>query len=304
MDDIYKYAWLLELMMEYPISHLTFEEISERWRENKDFSRGNDLPRSTFNRWRDKISDIFHITIACKKWQDYWYYYIEDLEYLEGNNLGEWLIKNKSIKNVISDYSSISDKILVESNSRGQEYLKYILPAIHGEYTIMILYKSFTDEEPFPRKIKPYALRLFKNRWYVIGEESYSAEIRVYALDRICGIDDETEREQFEYPKDFSPISFFSLSYGMFVGPKTEFTKIVLRAYDKQRFYMASLPMHRTQRIINETEKYTDFELKLVPTIDFIDAILGAGPMLEVLEPADLRDKVKARIEDMLKRYN
>ena len=59
----------------------------------------------------------------------------------------------------------------------------------------------------------------------------------------------------------------------------------------------------RLQKLIEETPEYGIFEYYLVPTYDFRQELLSHGPDVEVLEPKELRDEIKADIALMYKNY-
>ena len=63
------------------------------------------------------------------------------------------------------------------------------------------------------------------------------------------------------------------------------------------------LPLHHSQHEIARTAEYSDFELDLRPTDDFIDELMFYVECLEVLEPADLRLKIRKILAETLKKY-
>ena len=81
--------------------------------------------------------------------------------------------------------------------------------------------------------------------------------------------------------------------------PSTVRVKVV----SDQVRYIDSLPLHDTQKLIEETPEYGIFEYYLVPTYDFRQELLSHGPDVEVLEPKELRDEIKADIALMYKNY-
>lgn len=72
-------------------------------------------------------------------------------------------------------------------------------------------------------------------------------------------------------------------------------------AFDKEQGnYIKALPLHSSQKIVKETDEELVISLYLVPTYDFEREILSYGSRVKVLEPQDLRDKIKAEIKIML----
>ena len=103
--------------------------------------------------------------------------------------------------------------------------------------------------------------------------------------------------------KDFEAVGFFSDSYGIVVDDKIESQRIVLRAYGYEPYYLRDLPLHHSQREINTTEEYSDFELNLKPTADFKAQLMSRGQWIEVLEPQSLADEIVEWHKNAIERY-
>lgn len=69
-----EYIWLVETIQQ--AGRITFAEINKRWIKT-EMSGGVDFSRTTFNRHRDAILDIFGIIIECDR-KDGSKYYIEN----------------------------------------------------------------------------------------------------------------------------------------------------------------------------------------------------------------------------------
>ena len=74
-----QYIWLVNTI--HKNKRLTFNEINCYWLES-DMSEGVPIVRSTFNRHRDAILDMFGIIIECDK-KDGFRYFIYNAEVLE-----------------------------------------------------------------------------------------------------------------------------------------------------------------------------------------------------------------------------
>ena len=124
----------------------------------------------------------------------------------------------------------------------------------------------------------------------------------VYALDRIVSLKESAET--FQYPKDCSAETFFKDCYGVIYGTNDKAQRIVLRAYPPYINYLRTLPLHASQKELESTEEYADFEYYLRPTFDFKQELLAQRDEVEVLEPAELRQELGNTIKRMLKRYS
>lgn len=82
-----EYIWLVETI--HKARKITFAEIQEKWLRS-DLSEGVELARSTFNRHKDAIQDMFGIYIECDRQHGYQYYIGNDEE-LENDSVQNWL---------------------------------------------------------------------------------------------------------------------------------------------------------------------------------------------------------------------
>lgn len=69
-----EYIWLIETINRY--GKITFAELNELWKR-KEESAGVEFSRTTFNRHRDTILDMFGLIIECDR-RDGYRYYIEN----------------------------------------------------------------------------------------------------------------------------------------------------------------------------------------------------------------------------------
>jgi hypothetical protein len=67
--------------------------------------------------------------------------------------------------------------------------------------------------------------------------------------------------------------------------------------------YLRTLPLHKSQVVIDSTPEYTIFEYRFRPTDDFLSAILALGGDAEVLSPAWYRNYVYEEIDRDKGRY-
>lgn len=149
--------------------------------------------------------------------------------------------------------------------------------------------------------IEPYCVKLFENRWYVLAHNVQYDDIRIYGLDRIEDL--KVSDSTFKLPKDFSASDYFSAYYGVVTGYDIKPEHIIIRAYRDHIPYLQSLPLHHSQRLLEDNGEYADFELYLAPTYDFVMRLLHVGAMIEVISPVSLRKTMKGWISDMYNLY-
>lgn len=292
-----QYVWITDTI--YHSGGITLQELNERWVKT-ELSEGIPMNRLTFNRHRAAIEEIFDINIECRR--KGYQYYIENEEILKSNSLKHWMIDSLSVSNVLLESSSLKDRILLENIPSGKKHLQPIINAMKQGKRLLIEYLRFGKLERRQIIVEPYAIKVFKQRWYLLAADDKWTIPAVYALDRIMSLKE--TGDSFEYPKDFNAEIFFKDCYGVICGTNDEVQKIVLRAYPPYVNYLRTLPLHTSQKELNSTSDYADFELYLRPTFDFRQELLSQGDEVEILQPENFREEMKSLLEKMLKRYS
>lgn len=67
---------------------------------------------------------------------------------------------------------------------------------------------------------------------------------------------------------------------------------------------MRSQPLHTSQREVEATERYTDFEYVVAPTQEFYSKLLSYGSSIEVLEPKEVRLEMHNRTMNLSFMYS
>ena len=298
MNQLPKYTWLIEIIRRAgKISH---KDLSDKWQRHKELSDCRPLHRATFNRWREAIYEQFGIMIDCQKVGGY-LYYISNPEDIEEDKLKKWMLDSFAVGNVIGENLSLKGRILVDEIPSGRDHLTTILEAMKDNHIVTITYRPFKKSQGYTFPIEPYCVKLFENRWYMLAHNIRYDDIRLYGLDRIENV--EVTSDTFKLPKDFNAEDYFSTAYGIVVGTGEKPEKIIIRANENHKHYLKSLPLHHSQRLIEDVGEYADFELFLAPTYDFVMKLLQVGSMVEVIEPVHLRRTMKGWISDMYELY-
>jgi len=289
----HQYIWIINTLRTY--RQLTFEALNQKWQEDR-IADGNPLQRSSFNRHRDAILDMFGIVIDCDK--KTYKYYISNKEVLSDDSIERWLFSTLTVHGVLADSAAVKERLVLENAPAGEEYLDTIIQALRTNHRLHIGYKKF-QAEGYEKMVCPYALKLFHQRWYLLAQND-EGQMRIYALDRMTMV--QQTDEPFEMPADFSPQAYFSEYYGVLTDD-TPMTHVIVRAHKWMPNYLRTLPLHHSQRELTSTPDYTDFSYDIRPTSDFLGELLRHSEGIEVLEPLDLRQKMRQMIVETLKRY-
>ena len=302
-----EHIWLIETI--YQAGRITFAELSQKW-SHREESGGSPLSRTTFNRHRDAIQDMFGVIIECDR-KDGFRYYIYNKEVLSKNSVANWLLSTLSVGNMLDENVGLQSRILLESIPSGGIYLRRIIKAMRQSCKIMITYQKYSAATTKTYLAAPYFIKLFKRRWYVLTKversvqkeksEQIEASMAVFSLDRI--VDVKVLQDKFTLETNFDAEEYFAQSFGIMVDTNIRPERIVLRAYGMEKYYLRDLPLHPSQREVNTTDQYADFEIILRPTSDFKAHLLSRGEWLQVIKPEWLANDIENWLENAIQQY-
>lgn len=294
-----KYVWLIETV--YRAKRIPFKEINELWRENKDLSRGENLPVRTFNNWRAAILDIFGVCIENEHCGEY-PYYIENEDDISKNGLSSWIFNTFCVGNALTGSQSIKDRILLEHIPSGQIYLRPIIEAMKENRILNITYKSYWNEQEKNYDVQPLCVKLFRQRWYlVVRGSNEDGVIWICSLDRILSL--RKTETTFSMPRDWDADAYFDGFIGVLHDTDYDKEMVKIKVSADQANYIRDLKIHPSQREVERTDEHSIFTYFLRPTFDFQQELLWNGEDVEVLEPQWLRDEMATRIKHMLAHY-
>jgi predicted DNA-binding transcriptional regulator YafY len=175
---------------------------------------------------------------------------------------------------------------------------KIILEAIHQTLPISFEHFSFYHLKEENYTLKPYFLKQYQNRWYVVGETEKG--YRTFGIDRLKDITIGTKK--FKQKTEEAMDKFRNVIGLNYVDH--DLHKVFLSFHISQRPYVESLPFHHSQKIINSNNKETfDIELCIHPNFEFKQQILKYGSLVKVIEPKWLAGEVKKEIKKSLENY-
>ena len=313
-DYLRRHIWILSELYRHP-KGLTYKEFADRWERSSQNILGTSLPKRTFADCLRAIEETFDIDISSDARNGYRYRIVQR-DWLENDRVKDWLLSAFAVNGLLQDSRGLRERVMYEDIPSGNDYLLTVLEAMKENRVLTMTYQDYFDEEPREIMLEPYCVRVFRQRWYVIGvmeNEPESEEpseltnqggIRRYALDRVQQLD--ITKQTFKMPLRFSVDSYFTDAFGIIVEPEEyDVETIRLKVYDvnHRREYLRSLPLHPSQREVEKHEDYSIFEVRVMPTYDFIQELLSMGGEVEVVSPAYVREEMKRRIEELSNRY-
>ena len=254
------------------------------------------MPRSTFNRHRSAVQEIFGIDIECDRSNGN-VYYIANADSL--GSVMNWMVSSLAVNNMITESRSIQDRILLEPVPFAGDILQTIIEAMKENRQIELTYQGYGKPER-DYIIEPYCIRLFKQRWYILGH--FDDKFRLFSFDRIIRV--KVSDLQFKMPKYFDCEAYFDEYFGMMTDSRVKAERVILRAHGQERYYLRDLPLHHSQHEIGSTKDTVDFELYLRPTTDFLAAIFSRAGWVEIISPKHLKEELLGWSRAMLTRLD
>ncbi len=92
---------------------------------------------------------------------------------------------------------------------RGNELLKPLLRAIRNRRKISFIHENFSTGKKTKYSVRPYLLKEYINRWYLVGTLIGSDEFRTFGIDRI--LDLQIRKETFRKQPKADSMSLFNI---------------------------------------------------------------------------------------------
>ena len=293
---INRYIWLLNLLLTRKA--MAFDEIAMNW-ETSNLNDGKPFAKRTFHEHRKAIKELFGVEIKCNTSTNK--YYLSSENSLKNSTIQKWLLSSFTVSNMIEAGHNMKDRIFFEAIPKGTEYIPSVIESMQQNKVLLIDYQPFNQHNKTIH-FCPYAMKIYNQRWYMVGLIKEQENIRTIAFDRILAID--TTEERFEVPKKFSAQKLFADRVGIFVDDQAAPQKVILRAHGPSVDYLRSLPLHSSQEEIAAKHGiYSDFQYKIYLNPELETKILAMGENIEVLKPKELRDKIADRLQNAVNRY-
>lgn len=292
-----KYIWLVQTFIRAGEAGLSLDEICDKWENRFD----SPYSRRTFNNHREAVEEVFGIRIECNRSTNrYFICYSEDIA--DENAETAWLINTFTVNNMLSmGKERLSGRISVEDIPSGHRHLTSIMEAMTENHEIRISYQKYTSRETSSYTLRPYALKEFAKRWYVVAYCIERDALRVYGLDRIIHL--EISHKSFRMPGQFDVDELFSTSFGIYI-PEEKGRTITFRATSTDARFLRDLPVHRSQKEIASDADSVTFSIFVCPNKALIMEFCKYGSGIEILSPADIREKVAEEHRKAAQKYN
>lgn len=295
-----RYIWLVDLI--YRNDGITRDEINRCWRQSRiNNGKEDELPERTFHRHKKAIEELFEVEIVCDRHGGKTYH-IANRETLKQDGAMEWLLNTFTVNNILSECKDLKHRILFEPMSTGQQYLMPIVEAMRDGRVLCLSYQSFRMDEATPHEVEPYCLKIYKQRWYLLGRRPERDVLRIFALDRIKGI--EQTGKTFLLPDSFDAEKYFENTIGIIIEDDCPPQTVTLYAVNGQQNYIRSLPLHPSQQEYEIGPNSAKFSIFVQPNYDLIQELLSYGEDVTVVSPKWFRDKFREIANRMSYNYS
>ena len=208
---------------------------------------------------------------------------------------------------LVEAYRNVKGKknimLFEQRKSRGLHWLSGLVHAITHQKIITLQYTKFWEGVSHDKVLEPYAVKEFKNRWYLLAHEKNDEKyfIKTFGLDRISDL--EIAPSTFK-PKKYDAEKDFENSFGI-ISTLNEMPEEIVLSFDAdQGNYIKTLPLHHSQEILVDDEDEFQIKLTLVPTYDFEREILSHGSSVKIISPLSFKNHLESEVEKMMNNFS
>jgi proteasome accessory factor B len=174
--------------------------------------------------------------------------------------------------------------------------------AIQNRRRLAIRYYSASRGEETAREVDPYHLASVDGHWYLVAKCHLREEIRMFTPSRIRSLT--PTGHLFDRPDNFRINDYLSQSFGVLRGTDGENYCVRLRFSGEAVKYIGERIWHASQKFEQSDEDHLILELKLGHLREVERFALSWGSCCEVLEPLELRDKMRRDLSETAKYYS
>lgn len=294
-ESIARYNLIIKKLRKHPAS---FAEIADYLALESELQEYNfNVSKRTFQRDLEDIRSLYNIDIQFDFSRKVYF-----LDFDEQSDVNERILEAFDTFNALNLSDRLSNNIHFEKRRpQGTENLYGLLHAIKNQLQIKFTYQKFWEDELTKRNVEPYALKEFRNRWYVLANDLKDNQVKSFALDRLTNLD--ITKRKFQFPNDFNINEHYKYCFGI-ISPNGHKPQEVILSFDPfQGKYIKSLPLHESQQILIDNEDELRVKLTLFVTHDFFMELLSYGENLKVIEPESLIKDIKYSLQETLKQY-
>ena len=290
-------------LVQPPFSYPTKARILERLRQEDLES----VSERTFERDIKEIESYYGIKVTrCRRHRGYFLDQPEDEDLSNFRQFFQLLERSERLAFLThsSDALRTSKYLLLEENPSelGLQHLPVLWDALRAQRKISFSYQNFKADTPKLYKADPLLLLEYRNRWYLAAWDAADERFKTFGLERMQAPQLTQVPVQTDRRTEFLALKQDAL--GVFIGPEHEVTQVVLWVENSMAPYIKTVPIHHSQTITAEVETGTTISLQIIINPELESALLSFGEHVEVLEPMELREKMRKRVKALMVKYS
>jgi len=190
-------------------------------------------------------------------------------------------------------------RILQMASRSVGECFQSVAGALARRRRLSLRYLNRGNGEQSEREVSPQRLTYYRDNWYLDAWCHLREGLRTFALDAVAEAAelDVSAKEVSEQDLD----AHYAASYGIFAGAPRHVA--VLRFDARRARWVAKERWHRDQRGRFLEDGSYELRVPYSNSLELIMDVLKYGPDVEVIEPAELREAVAARLRSALVPY-
>ncbi len=294
-ESVLRYIHIMNKLRTGPA---TFEQIDGYLLRHSELQESNfNMSKRQFQRDLKDIESIFEVEIKFD-FRRKVYAINED----ENSEISKRRMEALDVFNALKIGESSSQSIHFEKRKpQGTENFHGLLHAIKNQLQISFTYQKYWESELTQRSVEPYALKEFRNRWYVLAKDLKDQQVKSFAFDRLTGL--EINQKRFQPLRSFDVNEYYKFCFGIISPSGHELQEVILSFDPVQGKYIKSLPLHETQEVLVDNGHEIRIKLKVYLTHDFLMEILSYGESVRVIQPGSLIASLRANYSNALNQY-
>ena len=290
-----RYLYVIDRLRSRPCSFSALQDHVMSKLEQDDIDTTFEYAIRTFERDKKDITALFGIVIQYNRKDKT---YAIDEEEIEDQSVTR-MIDAFSIHHALQEGNKLSPSVFLEKRkSLGTEHIHGIIHAIQNLYLLQFTHQKHWEDFSSQREVKPIAIKESQQRWYLVALDKKNNVVKTFGLDRISNLKITDTK--------FKPVAYnvekeFQHAFGVETYEAAE--KVVLEFSKQQGNYIKTFPLHKSQRIVKETEDAVSIEIFIHTTNDIKMELLKYGSNVKVIAPISLQNDIKNRISEMSNLY-
>ena len=271
--------------------YISINELIKKVRDSIAFYDNVGVSESTVRRDLREIREKLYLDVKYSKAQN-GYYIDED----EGLSDIEMMLEPLNLLGAVYLDKKLPNFLFTEKRKpKGMENIPLLIHAIKNSLVTEFFYLKYDNTSQHTRKVEPYALKEFKDRWYLLameidGRPEDRGCVKTWGLDRIKNLC--VTNKKFWKDTKINIENDFAFSFGIYSDKDKEAEEVTLSFSPMGGKYNESFPLHESQETLIDNEFEFKIRLKVKLTYDFIMELLSQSENMKVIAPEHLKQKL------------